>query len=751
MAATVILLEATPRRASDGVAQTVRLAGGGADVPYRYGGYDWRAGIDGLPRSVSTLAFDGEQLGGGGTAQALELRWGAATNALLAELAAYYWTDAPVTVRIGPEDATFAVPAVAQSGLVLDTAVEDGRLRIALADAAVDLKRALLTDRFGGTGGVDGPVEWANKIKTRGWGRLFNVPGECIDKVNNIWCFGDPARAWQAFDAVRDEGVPTAAGTLTTLAWAGSVAATFAALQAAAATAGGGVLCPAIACIKWWTQPLGDLHADVRGETAGGYVETAPEIAQRIVAARSTLAFAAGAVAAAAAVRPAPCGWRIASDGAIAADEISALLAGVSLSWTVVAGVIEFRAWDWTASTRAARSVSVSRRSVGKPVAGRKVGYHQNQAPMSRGELAGAVLIGDVLYPDGSGAAAAIAAKSRIFNRATAPTADESIEDDSWQDSANGNLEYKRLPGSGRLAASGVRIVASGAPLLGRPWALANDTRIDASATKLIGIQAGADVTATAQVSIDGPATIVVPASAAGVPTQSTTNHIFKRLLGATDVSASTVWSIAASSGCTVAVAGGTVTRSGTLAPGAGGKFTLRCVRDGLTRDLAVTFVRDDAPPSYSTGGGGGGSNPGTSGSGNVSCTALNNTYGTPGTESAFTCVAGTAGQVALSASVFGSIDRTGTGTVNEYLYGKWQWRAVGGTWADVTTEAQSDYPAQFNFPGDVNGCTIAATPTKAGLTSGTTYQFQFIVRRGSSAPSDVTAYFSGTVGGTGS
>ncbi|MES2754891.1 MAG: hypothetical protein V4659_09525 [Pseudomonadota bacterium] len=398
MAANVILVEAAPRQGSDGAAVTVRLAGGGAVKPYRYDGQHWRAGINGMPRSVASLDFDGEQLGGGGVAQAFALRWGPATNAALAELASYYWGDAPITVRIGPEGDE--LPPIATAGLVLDAASAGGELKIALADQVTGLKRALLVDRYAGTGDLEGPADWSGLIKPRAWGRCFNVAGRCIDTAYNIWVFGDPARPWQAFDKVRDVGVDAAA--LTVLAWQGSIAATLAALRAAVVPAGGGVVCPSLAAVRWWTQPAGDLRADIRGETAGGYVETAPEIVARIVASSSTVPFAAGAVAAAAVARPMPFGWRVESDSATIAGEISEMLGGVSLSWTMLDGKIEFRSWTWGASVRSARSQAVVRREMMKPVARRRLGYRRNWAPMARGDLAAIVLAADVVYGDGT-------------------------------------------------------------------------------------------------------------------------------------------------------------------------------------------------------------------------------------------------------------------------------------------------------------------------------------------------------------
>lgn len=398
MVAPVILVEAQPRNAADGSAVPLRLAGLGGLYPYFYGEQHYRAGIAGLPRTIASLDFDGEQLGGGGVPQAMELRWSPAGRVLLAEAAALYWADAPITVRIGPEGD--AMPPIAAAGLVLDAPVEGGGLRITLSDAAADLKKALLTDRFAGTGGIEGPVELEGIIKSRAWGRCFNVPGQLIDRAANVWCFGDPRRAWQRFVQVRDRGVALTAVQL--LAWQGTAEATFAALKGAAVADGGVIVCPSIACVKLWTQATGDLKADIEGEIADGYVETAPEIVARLVAVRSTIPIAPGALADAVAWRPAPTGWRIDNDTTTAADAISELLGDVSLSWLLIGGQLRFRRWEWTASTRVARSHRVTRRSTVKPVGTRKLGYRRNWSPMARGDLAAIVLAQDVAYEDGT-------------------------------------------------------------------------------------------------------------------------------------------------------------------------------------------------------------------------------------------------------------------------------------------------------------------------------------------------------------
>ena len=130
MAAPVILVEAQPRRAVDGVAEYVRLAGGGAAKPYYYFGNHWRAGVARLPTFICSLDFSGTDLGTGGVPKAASIEWSPMSKADLASLAAYVWEDAPVTVRIGPEGSN--LPIVIQ-GQVLAATPEGGALKIALA------------------------------------------------------------------------------------------------------------------------------------------------------------------------------------------------------------------------------------------------------------------------------------------------------------------------------------------------------------------------------------------------------------------------------------------------------------------------------------------------------------------------------------------------------------------------------------------------------------------------------------------
>ncbi|MEO7469620.1 MAG: hypothetical protein ABIV36_21625 [Sphingobium limneticum] len=397
MVAPIILVEAQPRRAADGVTETVRLAGGGGALPYYYAGLHYRAGIEALPTVVASLNYDGEIVGGG-VAEAMTISFAPNSQAVIDNLSRFYWGDAPVAVRVGPEG---ALPPVLTLGKVLDVATSEGKLAIALADPAADVMKPVPATRYAGTGDLEGPADWADKIKRRLWGQVWNIEAEPIDAASNIYCLSDPTRPLHGIVAVRDRGV---AVTITVLAWQGSVAATLAALRAAAVTDGEAIVCPSIACIKFWTEPSA-LHADAQGEVGASYVETAAEIGQRLVEALAGPAFATGTVAAAALLRPAPVGWVVSDDSTTVAAMLDQLLADNSLMWLLDAGAIVLRPWAWGAPVASAVSEDVVRKKSFAPVATRRLGYRRNESPMARGDLAAIVLASDVTYPDGTVAA----------------------------------------------------------------------------------------------------------------------------------------------------------------------------------------------------------------------------------------------------------------------------------------------------------------------------------------------------------
>ncbi|MBN8844789.1 MAG: hypothetical protein J0H88_16230 [Sphingomonadales bacterium] len=392
----IAFIDVKPRRLDTGAEVTVRLAGGGSVTPYHRDGQHYRAGIVDMPRFRAAFGFDDNGWTGGTVPTSGELTFAPSERSLLTALLAHYWRDAAIIVDAGDERDALARRL---TGTVADMTAVDGQLMMTIADPGKLLDKPLLGAGFAGTGGIEGPSEATGREKRRSLGRVFNVELRLLDKANNIYEAGDPSKGLQAFDAVRDMG---RAGSMAVLAWQGSVAATFAALQASSPAQGGCVAAPSIACVKWWTVPAGPLTADIRGENAGGYVETAVAIAAKLLAAVGGPAIAD--FAAANALRTAPVGVHIASSSDTVAQAIDRLLLGVSLYWVLQPdATIRIGEWAWTAPVASMQAIFIGRERQLPPVKSRKVGYRRNHRQHQQSEISAAVLLAnDVAYLDGT-------------------------------------------------------------------------------------------------------------------------------------------------------------------------------------------------------------------------------------------------------------------------------------------------------------------------------------------------------------
>jgi hypothetical protein len=278
----VVLVTVQPRHPSTGVATTIRLAGGGDRKGYYYGGQHYRSGVATPVRFQASIDFDDTGWTGISKPTTGGIAFAPYAIATLTELAAYVWKDAAITVEEGEEETEIFVTRLV--GKVADATVQGHKLIITIADFGAALDKQMITARFAGTGGVEGGDEAKGRAKRRTWGRAFNIEGRILDKVNNIYEFGDLAFPWDSFVTLRDMG-RAAAPAPTVVTWQGTIAATLNALVASSPAQGSAVVAPSIACVKWWTQPSGPLTADVKGEVGTGYVETVSSIADRILVA----------------------------------------------------------------------------------------------------------------------------------------------------------------------------------------------------------------------------------------------------------------------------------------------------------------------------------------------------------------------------------------------------------------------------------------------------------------------------------
>lgn len=392
----ICFIEARPRHAATGEEVIVRLAGGGLASAYHLGGQHYRAGIVAMPRFRAAFAFDDDGWTGGTVPTSSAIGFMPGDGALLGSLSALYWRDSAITIDVGDEKG----PLVRRlTGIVADIASNEGQIALALADPSKALDKPFLGPAFDGSGGLEGPAEAAGRAKRRSFGLVFNVQGELIDKAHHIYEFGDPAHPLARFREVRDKG---RAGPAVELDWRGSAAETFAALQAAAAPQGGCVMAPSIACVKWWTDPSGPLTADIEGEVAGGYTDTAVGIAARLLVAVNGPVIADQAIAEA--LRPASCGIHISAPDDSVAQAIDRLLLGCSLYWVLQPdGVIRIGAWAWTPPVAQFHGIFIGRERQLPPVKSRQVGYRRNHRVHQASEISAAVLLADdVTYLDGT-------------------------------------------------------------------------------------------------------------------------------------------------------------------------------------------------------------------------------------------------------------------------------------------------------------------------------------------------------------
>ncbi|MBB6228364.1 hypothetical protein FHS79_002549 [Polymorphobacter multimanifer] len=201
----------------------------------------------------------------------------------------------------------------------------------------------------------------------------------------------------------------------------------------------------------------------------------------------------------------------------------------------------------------------------------------------------------------------------------------------------------------------------------------------------------------------------------------------FRLRVGGVDVTTSAAWSSVSYSN-TATIGGSTGLLTITAISG-DGRVDVQAVYAGVTYPATMGVIRQrEAPPTS----GGGGSGSAGSASGTISFLTSSTSYGSPALD--LTVTAGSGGSVALAAAASYT---SGTPGVVLGAAGKWQWRIVGGTFADVTGgEGFHSVSAD-----DVEFGIIEVNRTQSGLTAGGNYQFQFLLRSGFGG---VTASFGG-------
>lgn len=378
--AGVILIECWPRRPSDGVVQAFRVIGG-APVRADYFGQQWIPALATLPQFSSRLAFDGRSFAGAAQSNVGEISV-ALGDASLDVYLEYLWANAAVTIRQGDAaDADGALVTI-WTGRAATAKAGNKHMVITLVDPGEELRRPVLAAQFAGTGDLEGPADIKGQYKPRVWGVAENVPATLIDPAYGIYLVNDGACT---ITGIRDGGVPYSTG---------ANHASLAALRAATVAAGTCATCTAQGLIRPWTAPRYKLTADI---SAGG-VTTAANIAEAIVTARTGVTFASGTVSAFNGVQSAEIGVYIEDDRSIA-EVLDQIFGGVGAWWKLTtAGEIQLGRWEFGAPAQSFEFevADVACLDILPPTHRRQVGYRRNFAPLSDGEIAAAILTGDI-------------------------------------------------------------------------------------------------------------------------------------------------------------------------------------------------------------------------------------------------------------------------------------------------------------------------------------------------------------------
>jgi hypothetical protein len=393
-----LLFECSPRLPADGTTTTRRMvwkARSRAD----FLGVQWHPVVVTPPSFQTSLGWDGRQFGARPVPQVGRLVF--APSGGLADAARLVWSGAAVTIReaawpLGSADAADGDFSIVWRGEVEEISVAEGLASLTLIDAGKPLREPLANLKFGQTGNalLDAATadRAAGQVVPRAFGQLFSLPALLVDRLNNIWLVAaDPASSVQG---IYDGG---AAFTM------GSARASLAALQSNIPARGAADWCldaDGLFLVRPWDEPVYPLTVDA---TFGG--TKAGEIAEAIIAARTSLNFLAGTLTAFNAAQPAACGLYVDDDSSVAAC-LDRLFAGLGSWWKVRSGgEIELGQWGFGSpvlTVAAERRGAPERLRVLAPTGRRTLGYARNHRVHGESEIA-QILLGDRLaYADGT-------------------------------------------------------------------------------------------------------------------------------------------------------------------------------------------------------------------------------------------------------------------------------------------------------------------------------------------------------------
>lgn len=200
-----------------------------------------------------------------------------------------------------------------------------------------------------------------------------------------------------------------------------------------------------------------------------------------------------------------------------------------------------------------------------------------------------------------------------------------------------------------------------------------------------------------------------------------------KRFQAGVDVTTEATWSAALLSGTATGAIGAATGLFELSALSSSSVFEITSVRGGVTLKRRQSFNRVLGTPPPSSGAG-------LFSAYDSSILPSNSNAYVSSNAGPMTIECGSTGEVELAAPL--TMTAGGTEPVGSYFgYGVWQWRVVGGTWADVDTETMSTANVTIYEEAIGSGQSvvidgeISISATKTGLTAGVDYEFQLQLR----------------------
>lgn len=282
------------------------------------------------------------------------------------EILDYVWDGRSVRVLMGAEGFDYADFQPVFVGTAQDIEFDERYLTIILRDKSELLSVPIQETLYAGTGGLEGGSDLENQPKPLCYGRVQNIQPVLVDRANLIYQIHDGAI--QSVDGVFD----------------GANALTFAAdvadITATSVTAGQYKTQLSGGYIKLGAEPAKALTVDAHGDNARSYVETAADVAQRIVTNHTTLTTAdinLQSVSDTNTANSAPVGWY--GNSGTVAEVIGQVLESIGGSYTfnrageLVLGVFAFASPVGTVN--AADIISLQRVRTPIPTWRRQIGY----------------------------------------------------------------------------------------------------------------------------------------------------------------------------------------------------------------------------------------------------------------------------------------------------------------------------------------------------------------------------------------